>query len=145
MSNLAKYKLFARQIDLATEDLGPPTYHCLFPGNPLGFVVGRGMNYPERRRTEGWANMLRVFLEHEFGEDFQLSCSESEQIFFFTRATYATRVHCDPENTHKLVKDVCFRNPLNRPGKNNSDKYTGGIYDWVHVDADAPGVEIWVW
>lgn len=120
-------------------------YSCVFPGHPLGFVVARGMSNPVRRQCEGWAYDLRVFLEHEFGEDFQLNSSPSERWFIVTRAWYQSKVHCDPENTHKLVKDVLFRAPLNGSGRNNSDKYTAGFYSAPCIDPANPRLELFVW
>ncbi len=121
------------------------SYHCTFPGNPLGFTVARSMSEPERRRVEGWAQDLQVFLAHEWGDECQLLATQDKPVWIATRAYYKNKVHCDPENTHKLTKDVLFRAPWHSGGKNNSDKYTGGFYDDPRIDSENPRLEIWIW
>ena len=136
---------FVAYVNAVIQWHGSPGYVCTFTGTPLGFTTARNMGVPERRRVEGWATDLQTFLAHEFGDEFQLAATPDNPVWVATRAWYPNRVHCDPENTHKLAKDVMFRAPLDSGGKNNSDKYTGGVYDTPRIDGDNPRLEIWIW
>jgi hypothetical protein len=99
----------------------------------------------KRERTEGvqraylWAQEVRAMLDHVYGIE-SLKATETAPLFFFTRAWYGTRRHCDPENTQKLLKDALFY--LDDGAK---DKYTGGAYAGPLYDAINPRVEAMIW
>jgi len=138
-------KMFDRSLVHQYQDFGEPEFDFVYPCTPIGFTTGRNMNEQVRRRVEGWATDFRTFLEHELGDDFQLFANSASQVYFVSRSFYPNNSGCDPENTHKLVKDICFRKPLYSEGRNNSDKWTGGMYDGPQLDAVNPRVEIWIW
>lgn len=142
---MGKVTLFDSQINMVVCRYGDPGYHGTFYGVPLGFTVARNMAIPARRSAEGWAHDFQTYLAHEFGEDFHLEATEDSPVWVATRAWYSHKVHCDPENTHKLAKDILFRSPLDSGKTNNSDKYTGGVYDSPRYDASTPRLEFWVW
>jgi hypothetical protein len=120
--------------------MGEPLYHLVLEGEPRGFTTSRTHN-PASKRAWVWAKQLRSLLEHETDRRY-LEATKEHPLFFFTEAWYGSGVHCDPENTHKLVKDALF---YEAPKGSAKDKFTSGIYSGPLQDKLRPRVEVKVW
>ena len=119
---------------------GEPAYELLLPGPPRGFTVARKTEgSPTAMRSRLWAREAQAMLDHEYSEFF-VSATKDSPLFFFTQAWFGSGRHCDPENTHKLLKDALFRH-----GEGLKDKYTARAFAGPLYDLLQPRTEVYIW
>lgn len=106
--------------------------------HPLGHTSGHDKRNPAFRKSAAYSKYVREFFQHETGLD-GLTATKDAPLFIYTRAFYQNGKHCDPENTHKLIKDAVFYEG------GSDDKHTGGAYSPPLIDKENPRVEIVVW
>lgn len=106
----------------------------VIPGQPRGFVSynrgGRGINKAVLRYWE-YMKYIREMAE-EAGIKLPLEADEKRPVRIKTRCYFQNRVHSDPENCHKGLKDALFYKAK------NADKYTSGFYFKPHYDKKNP-------
>lgn len=140
MTELASANPYAQVLDSLTQLFGEPEFDMTILGPPRGFTVARKRERsPGTQRAYLWAGEVRAMLDHVYGVD-HLKSTETEPLFFWTEAWFGSRRHCDPENTHKLLKDSLFY--LDRGLK---DKYTGGVFAGPLYDLSAPRTVVKIW
>ena len=131
------------QLASLVEQLGEPEYMLELEGAPQGFTVTRktGKKSKQALRAHSWAKLVRVALEHEYGVNHLVATPENP-IYIHTQAWYPSKVHCDPENTHKLAKDAIF---YLAPKGSRGDKYTAGSYEGPMYDSVNPRMIMHMW
>lgn len=113
-------------------------FEFIVPGKPVGYTThnrskGRGHRASAAvLKFWGYAEAVRLHATRQTGVTFPLESSRDNPWFIFTLAIFASRVHADPENIHKGIKDALFYKAV------CGDKYTGGAYLPPLYHADNP-------
>ena len=126
-------------------------------GEPLGYyAMGKTPNWERKRRYHAWCLRVRV-AALQAGIALPLVATKGRPLWLKTLAFFRDGRHCDPENTHKGVKDALFysgavkirnagaltiSNGKSRKKPKGGDKYTGGAYAPPLYDPQNPRVEI---
>jgi len=123
--------------------------YFVIPGEPLGYrtASAKGYNKTSARVWEFYNRVRHVVTSCDV--PCPLWASKDFPLFFITKAYYTNGHHCDPENTHKGIKDALFWKGKNAKGIHVSgsgagDKFTSGLYCDPFYDHSWPRVELWI-
>lgn len=126
-------------------------YSFVVSGKPIGYVeYSRGAKGISKQVRAYWAYLKEVReVARGAGIPIPLVATEAEPMYIYTEAYFSSRVHSDPENVHKGIKDSLFYNEKQKyppPAKSRekfyADKYTCGTYELPLYDKTNPRVVI---
>lgn len=127
-------------------------------GPPVGYYA-QGRSRP-KKGSKTWLRMIKY---HDYqrtvrqvaamaGIKLPVKATSDHPLKFTTISYFSSKVHPDPENVHKGIKDALFWEPkddmskfvrkMNGETKGTADKYTAGYYDAPLYDKENPRVEV---